>query len=96
MTILEVLKSIGIEVPLFIGGSAGAVTFLTKPNKMTYFQQFLKVLGGGLSANYLTPLVLKLLFLSQEFQYGVCFLVGYSGLKFVEVIINYFYNKLKK
>jgi len=57
MGLSEIIRYIGIEVPVFIAGSSGAIVFLTKTSKMTKTQQFLTVLSGGLSANYLTPLV---------------------------------------
>ncbi len=87
MTTIEFLKLIGIETPVFIAGSSGAIVFLTKNNKMTKIQQFCTVLSGGLSANYLTPLVGDWMNLDNRVLYGVAFLLGYSGMKGVELII---------
>jgi hypothetical protein len=90
MTFIEALKYIGIEAPIFIAGSSGAVVFLTKNTKMTKSQQFLTVLSGGLSANYLTPLAGDWLHLDSRVLYGVAFLLGYSGMKAVEILISNF------
>ncbi len=87
MTIIEALKFIGIEAPVFMAGSSGAIVFLTKNNKMTKMQQFCTVMSGGLSANYLTPLVGEWLNLDNKVLYGVAFLLGYSGMKGVELVI---------
>jgi hypothetical protein len=96
MTIFDSLKYIGIEATTFIAGMSGAVVFLTKSNKMTKYQQFLTVLSGGLSANYLTPIVGQWLNLPNNVLYGIAFLLGYSGMKSVEILINNFYTKLRK
>jgi ABC-type nickel/cobalt efflux system permease component RcnA len=84
--IIVFLKNIGIETPIFIAGAAGSISILTK-KRMTWFQKFITVLSGGLAANYLTPLVLHFLDLKGNVTYGVAFLVGYSGMGIVEVII---------
>jgi len=94
MNLLEALKIIGIEVPVFIAGSSGAIVFLTKSNKMTKTQQFCTVLSGGLSANYLTPLVGEWMNLDNRVLYGVAFILGYSGMKSVELIISLLKTKI--
>lgn len=96
MGLIDILKYIGIEAPVFIAGSSGAIVFLQKNRNMTKTQQFLTVLSGGLSANYLTPLVGDWLNLDQKVLYGVAFLLGYSGMKSVELIINLIYGRVKK
>lgn len=96
MNIIEALKYIGIEAPVFIAGSSGGIVFLTKNTKMTKTQQFLTVLSGGLSANYLTPLVGEWLNLSPRVLYGVAFLLGYLGMKGVEILIQIFKSKISK
>lgn len=96
MTVLDAIKWIGIEVPVFIAGSSGAIVFLTKSTKMTKTQQFLTVLAGGLSANYLTPLVGDWMGLDLKVLYGLAFLLGYSGMKSVELILGIFFKKIQK
>lgn len=95
MGIIYALKYIGIEVPVFMAGSSGAIVFLTKNSKMSKSQQFLIVLSGGLSANYLTPLAGDWFNLDHKVLYGVAFLLGYSGMKSVELIITGFHSRLK-
>lgn len=96
MTLIEILKYIGIESQTFIAGMSGAVVFLTKSKNMTRTQQFLTVLSGGLSANYLTPVVANWFNLNPSVLYGIAFLLGYSGMKSVELLISVFYKKIKK
>lgn len=89
------LQEIGIEVIVFIAGLAGGITSLsTKPKNMTRSQQFLSVLAGGFTANYLTPLTVAWLNLSDNTLYGVAFLLGYSGLKAVELLMKKLHSKI--
>ncbi|HLV52170.1 MAG TPA: hypothetical protein VKY44_09475 [Flavobacterium sp.] len=91
------LNELGIEAILFIAGLAGGVTSLsTKPKNMTRSQQFLSVLAGGFTANYLTPLTGSWLNLSDNTLYGVAFLLGYSGLKAVELLMKKFFSKIEE
>jgi len=96
MTFIDLLKSIGIEVPLVIAGSSGAIVLLTKVKNMTRTQRFLVVLSGGLSANYITPLLEKVLGWDDSTHYGLAFLVGYSGMEFVKLLINESLKKVSK
>lgn len=96
MTFVDLLKSIGIEVPLVLAGSSGAIVLLTKMKNMTRKQGFLVVLSGGLSANYITPLIEKLLGWDGSVHYGLAFLVGYSGMEFVKLLIAETVKKITK
>jgi len=95
MTVLDAFKYIGIEVPVFIAGSSGAIVFLTKSTKMTRAQYYTTILAGGLSANYLTPLVGNWIGFEQKVFYGLAFLVGFGGMKLVGAIFEIFFNKVK-
>lgn len=88
-------ESIGIEVIMFFAGLAGGITSLTtKPKDMTRKQQFITVLAGGFAANYVTPLVASWLSLGEESLYGIAFLLGYSGMKSVEIAIKKIHKSL--
>ena len=93
MGIVDSLKYIGIEAQVFMAGASGGIVFLTKNEKMTKTQQFFTVLSGGLSANYLTPLAGDWFHLDSKLMYGIAFLLGYSGMKSVELLITAFYGK---
>lgn len=62
---------------------------------MTRGEKFLQLLAGGLSANYMTPLCLSVFSLDGAGGYGVGFLVGYSGMKIVELFIKILHSKIK-
>ncbi len=96
MNIIESLKYIGLEVPVFLAGTSGAIVFLSKSSNMTHSQRFLTVLSGGLSANYLTPLVGNWLNLGNEVLYGVAFLLGFSGMETVKLLIRLLTKKISQ
>lgn len=96
MTIIDALKHIGIEPAIFISGMSGAISLLTKNKRMTKSQKFLSILSGGLSANYLAPLAVKLFNMDHDYQFGFAFIVGYSGLEGVKMLINKLYNNSNK
>jgi len=86
----------GFDIILFIAGIAGGIVFLSKDNKLSPWKKFLSVLSGGLTANYLTPLVGQWLHLSDDTLYGIAFMLGYGGLKSVENILLILTSKINK
>lgn len=95
MSLTEMFKEMGIEAPVFIAGLSGAWVFVTNTKNISKMQRFLMLLSGGLSANYLTPLVAGWLHLDNSVLYGIAFLLGYSGMQSVKLITNLFLNRLK-
>jgi hypothetical protein len=94
MPLNEILKQMGFEAPVFIAGFSGAFVFVTKVKNATKAQQFIMLVSGGLSANYLTPLVGGWLHLDSSVLYGIAFLLGFSGMKSVELLTNKLFKKL--
>ena len=92
--IIEFLKIYGISSEIFIAGISGSIVFLTRSKNMSNLQRFLTVLSGGLSANYLTPLVSNWFNLETNTLYGIAFLLGYSGMKSVETILKVITKKI--
>lgn len=90
----ELLKTLGIDMILFVAGLAGGITFISKDGELSRFKKFTTVVSGGFTANYLTPLVAEWLNLSDKALYGIAFVLGYGGLKTVESYWLDFHNKL--
>lgn len=93
--VIEFLKTYGISTEIFIAGMSGAIVFLTKSKEMSVTQRFLTTISGGLSANYLTPLVANWFHLDQSVLYGIAFLLGYSGMKSVEILLKLFQSRFQ-
>jgi hypothetical protein len=79
------LESIGIRVGFLVAGLFGAVLMTTKRAAATIGQTTLSIVGGAASANYMTPIVLKVTKLDpNDSGYAIAFLLGFGGLKAVE------------
>lgn len=84
------LKAYGIDVGLLISGLFGAILLTSKSSAMNMTRTAYSLIGGAASANYITPMVIKVTKLDDTYHYGVAFLLGFLGLKGIE----YFTNKL--
>lgn len=80
----DVLKEIGIDVGLAVSGFFGSL--LTIGRHRDWKTATAAVLSGMGSATYLTPLVIELLPSSSSSQYAVAFVLGFLGLRGVELI----------
>jgi len=82
------LKEAGIDVGLAIAGLFGAVLMTSKNSAQSMARTALSLVGGAASANYITPLLLKLTHLGEDPQYGyaTAFLLGFAGLRAIEII----------
>lgn len=82
------LKDEGIDLGLALAGFFGAILTSQREQK-SLPAMVASLLGGAASANYVTPLVLKLANLDgHEFGYAIAFLLGFLGLRAVESIAN--------
>ena len=55
----------------------------------------LSIFGGMAAANYLTPIMTDLLNLKEaKLQNGLAFIVGFLGLKLVEILSDKFLNQV--
>lgn len=90
---VNLLKSIGFDIT-FIAGVAGGIASLTKKKGTSTREQIIIVLSGGFTANYLTPLTAEWLGFSDKTLFGIAFLLGYSGMKAVELLIKSTHKKI--
>ena len=96
MPFFTFLESKGIKTVLFVAGVGGGLANLMKASNLTYYQKFITVLVGGFSANYLTPIVGSIMNLNDDTLYGIAFLVGFGGLKSIEILFEKIVNKKDK
>jgi hypothetical protein len=80
------LKDAGIDIGLAIAGLFGAILMSSKQAGQNIGRTVASLIGGAASANYVTPLILKIAHLDGEPQYGYAagFLLGFCGLRAVE------------
>ena len=91
----EFLSSIGLDVTIMIAGLIGALVMISKKSAFSIKTTTAGILTGMISANYLTELVLSIFNLTESAKYGIAFLLGYGGLKFVERIMNQIHKTIK-
>lgn len=89
----EIFNEVGIEVASLFAGLAGGLASITKEKKLTKTQRFITVIVGGLTAAYLTPVFSILINMPDQAKYGVGFVLGYSGLRSVEWVIEKYFKK---
>jgi len=91
---IEFLKGIGINIGLTIAGFAGAL--LLAPRMKNWKLQLIAVLSGTLSATYIAPVIIGLLNIqTANIEYGIAFIVGFSGVKITEVLEIRIFRLLK-
>jgi len=82
------LKDEGIDLGLALAGLFGAIMTSSK-QQQSLPATIASLIGGAASANYITPLVLKMANLDgHDFGYAIAFLLGFLGLRAVENLAN--------
>lgn len=84
----QFFKGLGIEIAIIIAGLFGALASVSKEKKMTFFEKFISIIVGGAVSNYITPIVVYWTNAGENTKYGIAFILGYTGLKSVEWIIE--------
>ena len=82
------LKETGIDLGLAVAGLFGSILMSSKQAGANLPRAIASLVGGAASANYVTPLLLKVAHLEGEPQYGYAagFLLGFCGLRAVETL----------
>jgi len=94
---MEYLKTIGIDVGLLISGLFGAILLLSKNAAEDLRTTVLSLIGGAASANYMTPIILDMFKINTpNANYGIAFLLGFLGLKGVELVTEKLFGKQEK
>ena len=89
------MKEIGITISFLISGLFGAILMASKNTETSIRSTLLSIFGGMAAANYLTPIMIELLNLKEaKLQNGLAFIVGFLGLKLVEVLSNKFLKQV--
>jgi hypothetical protein len=89
------LLGVGIEVGLLISGFFGALMMVSRDATKRIGSTVASLLAGTACANYLTPVVLNLLpeAVRGQGKYACAFVMGFMGLKGLEMLIDRFVRK---
>lgn len=89
------IEKIGISLSFLISGLFGAILMASKSAKGNIKSAIVSVIGGMASANYLTPVLIDMLKLEEtKLQNGLAFIIGFLGLRLVEIVSEKFLNKI--
>lgn len=94
--VVEFLEGMGISIWLIIAGFFGAFLSLKDKEGLTNRDKAFSLLAGVLIANYVTPLIFDFISINEGAKGGVAFLLGYSGLETIKMLISHFKRKIKK
>jgi xanthine/uracil/vitamin C permease (AzgA family) len=80
----------GLDVGFMLSGFFGALLLALRSKGQKISTTIATILAGTACANYLTPLVINLIpdSLKEDAKYGIAFMMGFAGLKGLEIIIN--------
>lgn len=85
----DFLESVGIHIGLSVAGFFGSLLMIGKASAFDLRTTFTSIIAGVAAANYLTPLVVDILNMeNSDYVLSIAFLIGFMGLKGVEVVSN--------
>ena len=83
----QYLVDFGIHLGLLIAGLVGADLSVSINKELSTLQKITVIISGAATANYLAPFIFQYLNIGDNAQFGLAFLIGFSGLKGVEWLI---------
>lgn len=88
----------GIDIGFLVSGFFGALLLVSKNSAQKISTTIASILAGTACANYLTPVVMSFLpeAVRNNGKYAVAFVMGFMGLKGLEIIIEKYFFKKKK
>jgi len=69
-----------------LAGMFGSLIMLGKNSSSNLRTTLFAIITGVSSANYITPIVSNMINISEQYEMGVAFILGFLGLKGVEKI----------
>ena len=87
----------GIDAGLLMAGFFGALILALTTKNQTPGKAITSVLAGAICANYLTPVALNFMpdYVQNNGKYGTAFVMGFIGLKVLEIIYDFVSKKIK-
>jgi len=82
----DFFESIGVNIGIALAGMFGSLIMLGKNSSANLRTTLFAIITGVSSANYITPIVSNMINISEQYQMGVAFILGFLGLKGVEKI----------
>jgi hypothetical protein len=85
----------GIDIGFLVSGFFGALLLASKNSAQKLSTTIASILTGTACANYLTPVVISVLPQGVQIngKYAVAFVMGFMGLKGLELVLEKWFNK---
>jgi hypothetical protein len=88
----ELIQELGINIGISVAGLFGSLILIGRQAAMQWKTTMFSIITGVASANYLTPIVIDIARVDIKYQMSVGFVLGFLGLKGVELISSKFLN----
>lgn len=90
------LDDIGVSFGLMIAGFFGTLLSLEDREGLNTWEKITVFISGGAISTYITPIFVDWFSLNDSIKYGVGFMLGFSGLKGMKIIILYIKKRFSK
>lgn len=91
----EILEEIGINIGISVAGLFGSLILIGKQAALQWKTSIFSIVTGVASANYITPIVVDIARVDVKYQMSIAFILGFLGLKGVELISGKFNKTIK-
>lgn len=92
----EFVEQLGINIAISIAGLFGSLLMIGKSAAQTWKTTVFSMISGVACANYITPIILDITRMDVKYQVSVGFVLGFLGLRSVEVISKKFVRDASK
>jgi hypothetical protein len=82
----EFIEQLGINIAISIAGLFGSLLMIGKNAAQTWKTTIFSMLSGVACANYITPIILDMTRMDVKYQVSVGFVLGFLGLRSVEMV----------
>lgn len=84
------LETIGINIGICVAGFFGSLILIGKNSANQLKTTMFSIITGVASANYLSPIVTDVTHLDKKYEISIAFVLGFLGLKGVELVSSKF------
>lgn len=85
----ELLQDLGINIGMSVAGFFGSILMVGKDAAFDLRKSLGSIFAGVASANYLTPVACDAFSITKvNYQFSIAFLLGFLGLKGVELVLS--------
>lgn len=92
----DFIEQLGINIAISIAGLFGSLLMIGKSAAQTWKTTVFSMISGVACANYITPIILDITRMDVKYQVSVGFVLGFLGLRSVEMISKKFVRDATK